>query len=69
MSTDLILTLLGIIICALIATFSFKQHFKERDTLKAPLISWMVVSMLAIAMGFMCVVHLANLMGFETGNR
>ncbi len=66
-TTDLYLTLSGIVLCLLIGVFSFRRHFKERDSLKAPFIPWIIPTMGALATGFMLVVHLVNLMGLETG--
>jgi len=64
---DLYLTLSGIVLCAVIGFLSFRQHFKERDALKAPIIPWIIPTMAALATAFMLVVHLVNLMGLETG--
>ena len=66
-SMDLYLTLGGIVVCALIGYFSFRRHFKERDSLKAPFIPWIIPTMASLATAFMLVVHLVNLMGLETG--
>lgn len=64
---DLLATLAGLLFCALVGTFGFMRHFKKTEKLKAPLVPWMIVSLGCIATGFMLVVHLVNLMGFETG--
>ena len=64
---DLYLTLGGLAVCILIGLFSFRRHFKKRESLKAPLVPWIIPAMGALATGFMLVVHLVNLFGLETG--
>ena len=66
-TTDLYLTLSGIVLCAVIGFFSFRRHFAKRDSLKAPIVPWIIPTMGALATGFMLLVHLVNLMGLETG--
>ncbi len=64
---DLYLTLGGILFCAVLGLFSFRRHFKKRETLKAPFVPWIIPAMGSIATAFMLMVHLVNLMGWETG--
>ncbi len=64
---DLTLTLIALGICAGLAILGFHNHFKEKSTIKPHRLPWMIISLGSIATGFMVIVHLANLMGFETG--
>ncbi len=66
-SDDLLLTCLGLLTCAVVAIISFRRHFAKHDEFKPRMVPWMVISLGAIATGFMFIVHLANLAGFETG--
>lgn len=65
--TDLIITLTALSICAALGSFSFIRHFKPHDNLKGRIIPWMIVCLACLATGFMVVVHLVNLLGWETG--
>lgn len=68
--SDLEGTILGVILCSGIGAFCFWRHFRKRETLKAaPIIPWIIPGLGAAATGFMLMVHLVNLMGFETGGR
>lgn len=64
---DLAYTLIGLSACAALGVYGFWRNFKKHDNLKAPLVPWMVVSLACLATGFMLIVHLVNLLGFETG--
>lgn len=66
---DLILTLSGIAICAALAAIGIRLRFKEKTDIRPYRMPWMIIALIAIALGFMLVVHLANLFGFETGDR
>lgn len=65
---DLILTLSGIAICAVLAFLGIRLRFKEKTDIRPYRIPWMIIALVAIAVGFMLAVHLVNLFGFETGN-
>lgn len=66
---DLILTLSGIMICAALAALGIRLRFKETTDIRPYRMPWMIIALVAIAVGFMLVVHLVNLFGFETGGR
>ena len=66
-STDLILTVFGILICAGLAGLGIRNQFRVRDDIRPYRVPWMPIALTAIALGFMLVVHLANLFGVETG--
>ena len=65
-STDLKLSLLGLIFFAALGALSFNRHFAKHDKLKPRMVPWMLIFLACIATGMMIVVHLVNLMGFET---
>ena len=66
-STDLTLTLIGLAVCSGLAVAGLKGRFREKDDIRAYRVPWMPIALLAISVGFMLVVHLVNLAGFETG--
>lgn len=67
MSDDLLFTCLGLITCAVIGIFAFRRHFAKHDKLKPRMVPWIIISLGAIATGFMLLVHLVNILGIETG--
>ena len=64
---DIAYTLAALAFCALLGVYGFWRNFKKHDNLKAPIVPWMIVCLACLATGFMIIVHLVNLMGFETG--
>jgi len=66
-SNDLLATIVGLSACILIAIFAFRRHFAKHDKLKPRMVPWIVISLGAIATGFMLLVHLVNIFGIETG--
>lgn len=66
---DLILTLSGIAICAVLAAIGIRLRFRESTDIRPYRMPWMIIALFAIAVGFMLFVHLVNLFGFETGGR
>lgn len=67
LSTHLQLTLLGLVACAAIGAIAFRRHFAKHDKLKPRMVPWMLIFLACVSTGMMIVVHLVNLMGFETG--
>lgn len=68
-SQDLGLTLVGIAVCAGLALAGLRGRFREKTDIRPYRVPWMPIALAAIAVGFMLVVHLVNLLGFETGRR
>ena len=66
---DLILTVSGIAVCAVLAALGIRLRFTEKDDIRPYRMPWMIIALVCIAVGFMLVVHLVNLFGFETGGR
>jgi len=66
-STDLKFSLLGLCVCALLGAIAFRRHFAVHDKLKPRMVPWMLIFLACVSTGMMIVVHLVNLMGFETG--
>jgi len=66
-SNDMTISLIGLFICILIAVGGFREHFKKHTTIKPHRLPWMLISLAAIATGFMLLVHVVNLFGVETG--
>lgn len=67
--TDLIVTLSAIAVCAILALIGIRQRFAEKTNIRPYRMPWMIIALVAIAVGFMLFVHLVNLLGFETGGR
>lgn len=68
-SQDLLISCIALAICAGLVILGFRQNFKEKTEFRRFRPPWMVIALAAISVGFMIVVHIANLFGFETGNR
>ena len=66
---DLYISLAALLICAVIAFFGIRNNFAEKKNIRIYRPPWMVFALAAISVGFMVLVHIANLLGFETGNR
>jgi len=68
-SDDLLISFIALLVCAGIAILGFHQNFKEKTEFRRVRPPWMIMALAAISVGFMVIVHIANLFGFETGNR
>jgi len=68
-SDDLLISVIALLICVGLAVLGFRQNFKEKTDFRRVRPPWMVIALAAISVGFMIIVHIANLLGFETGNR
>jgi len=66
-SHDLLFTSLGLAVCIIVGGLAFRLHFKKHDELKTRMVPWIIISLGAIATGFMLLVHLVNIFGIETG--
>jgi len=66
-SNDLLGTIVGLAACIIIGIFAFRRHFAKHNKLKPRMVPWIIISLAAIATGFMLLVHLVNIMGIETG--
>jgi len=66
-SNDLLATSVGLAACILIGILAFRRHFAKHDKLKPRMVPWIIISLGAIATGFMLLVHLVNILGIETG--
>lgn len=64
---DLTLTFIALLILLIIGALSFRNHFAEKPSIKPHRLPWMIICLGCIATAFMVLVHLVNLMGFETG--
>jgi len=66
-TNDLLGTSVGLATCIVVAIFAFRRHFAKHDKLKPRMVPWIIISLGAIATGFMLLVHLVNILGIETG--
>lgn len=62
-------TVIGALICALAGAFCFWRGNRPHEGLKPRLVPWNFIAFGFIAFGFVLVVHIVNLLGFETGRR
>ncbi len=67
LSNDMTISLIGLTICIFFGVVGFRNHFKKHTTIKPHRLPWMLISLAAIATGFMLLVHVVNLFGLETG--
>lgn len=49
--------------------FGFNRQLGKNRDLKPRRVPWIFLSMAAFATAFMVLVHIVNILGFETGNR
>ena len=68
-SDDLLISVIALLICVGLTVLGFHQNFKEKTEFRRVRPPWMIIALAAISVAFMIIVHLANLLGFETGNR
>lgn len=64
---DLTYSLIALACVVTLGFVSFQRHFAKHEKLKPRMVPWMIIALGCISTGFMIVVHLVNLMGFETG--
>lgn len=57
----------AIITSGSVAAFSYYMHTRPHDKLKPRMVPWVIIAIGATAFFFMLIVHLANLLGFESG--
>ena len=68
-SNDFTISLTLFIALVFVAILSFRNHFKTRDKIQPHRLPWMIICLGSIATSFMLLVHIVNLLGFETGGR
>lgn len=69
MDSSVYSTILAIGVCAILGSLSYYRHTKPHDKLTPRMVPWIVIALGCLATGFMLIVHLVNLLGFETGRR
>lgn len=68
-SDDLLISSIALLVCIGLVILGFRQNFKEKTEFRRIRPPWMLIALAAISFGFMILVHIANLFGFETGGR
>lgn len=68
-SDDLLISFIALAVCAGLAVLGFRQNFKEKTEFRRVRPPWMGIALFAISVGFMVLVHIANLFGLETGRQ
>ena len=66
-SDDLLISFIALAICIGLVILSFRENFKEKTEFRSIRPPWMIIALAAISVGFMILVHIVNLLGFETG--
>lgn len=66
---DLLISIIALLICVGLVILGFRQNFKEKTEFRRVRPPWMLIALAAISVGFMILVHIANLFGLETGTR
>ncbi|MBL4871226.1 MAG: hypothetical protein JKX72_09755 [Robiginitomaculum sp.] len=69
MIANLLYAILALAACVSLGLFSYNRHTREHNELAPRMVPWIMIAMGSLATSFMLVVHLVNLLGFETGNR
>ena len=65
--TDMMITIITLLACGVIGTFAFHMGSREHNSTKPRMMPWMVIAFGCAATALMVLVHLVNLLGFETG--
>jgi len=47
--------------------FSYRRHTREHNELAPRMVPWIIIALGCLATSFMVLIHLVNLLGFETG--
>jgi len=66
-SDDLLISFIALAICIGLVILGFRENFKEKTEFRSIRPPWMIIALAAISVGFMILVHIVNLLGFETG--
>lgn len=69
MSEDLLLSALIFFGLIGFGIFGFNRQLGKNRDLRPRKVPWIFLGMAAFATAFMVLVHIVNLLGFETGNR
>jgi len=69
MAPEITYTLMGLAATVLLGIFSYHRHTREHNKLSPRMVPWIIIAMACLATSFMLVVHLVNVLGFETGGR
>jgi len=69
MSHDLLISILIFLALIGFGFFGFNRQLGKNRDLRPRRIPWIFLAMAAFATAFMVLVHIVNLLGFETGNR
>ena len=68
-SDDLLISFFAHAVCAGLAVLGLRQNFKEKTEFRRVRPPWMGIALVGISVGFMVLVHIANLFGIETGRQ
>ena len=66
-SDDLLISFIALAVCIGLVILGFRENFKEKTEFRSIRPPWMIIALAAISVGFMILVHVVNLLGFETG--
>ena len=66
-SDDLLISFIALAVCIGLVILGFRENFKEKTEFRSIRPPWMIIALAAISVGFMILVHIVNLLGFETG--
>jgi len=69
MSHDLLISGLSFLVLIGFGIFGFNRQLGKNRDLRPRRVPWIFLAMAAFATAFMILVHIVNLLGFETGNR
>ncbi|PHR61568.1 MAG: hypothetical protein COA43_02210 [Robiginitomaculum sp.] len=69
MTPEISTSLFALLCCVCLGMFCYKRHTREHNELEPRMIPWIIIAIGCLAVSFMIIVHIVNLLGFETGNR
>lgn len=65
--THMTVTIMILLACMGVGAFAFHMGSREHNSLKPRMMPWMIIAFGCAASALMVLVHLVNLLGFETG--
>ena len=66
-STDMILSVIGLLVMAGFAVFSSYRASAPRDDMRPKLLPWRLIMIVSEFVAILFFVHLINILGYETG--
>ena len=67
MENPIVMTTLVLLGTVSLGIFSYRRHTREHNELAPRMVPWIIIALGCLATSFTVLIHLVNLLGFETG--